>query len=239
MENNNTITNSGRMPKSYVPFNKKNEKWRKEWMDYCELVGREQTRYKRKIYSKVYKQIGGDASINVGDVPMLNKLANSLELEQKASFSEEIANKELKHFDFVGNIVEKITQNFLELDDAITIESIDKESKSEFINYMTEVLYQDIDKNMEAHIRKLALIKGIDLEINENDENAEEKAQAIMQEIQQIEADHNLATLKSRTKRDYRDIMIEFSNKTIQEDKIRFRFDELNRESIFPRLLFD
>ena len=223
---------SGATPKSYVKVKDRNERWRKEWIDYCELIGREQTAYKRGIYSQVYRQIMGDTKIGVEQMGGLNKIAKSLSQDTKMTFSQELADKEIKHFDFIGNIVEKVTQQFLELDDAITIDSIDKESKSEFMDYMSEVLFKDIDANMQAHINKILIMKGLNPNIDETAENAEELKQALLAEIDAIQKDHSLSTVPNRAKRDYRDIMVEFSNKTILDDKQRFRFDEMDRESI-------
>lgn len=232
MTENYTIRSGGSTPKSYVKLNRRDKKWRNEWIDYCELLGREQTTYKKKIYSQVYRQIMGDAKVGLNEISTLNKLVENLPYESKISFSSELADKSIKHFDFIGSIVEKVTQQFLELDDAITIDSIDKESKSEFMNYMSEMLFKDIDANMQAHINKILIMKGLNPDIDESAENAEELKQAMLGEIDLIQKEHNLSTTPKRAKRDYRDVMIEFSDKTIKDDKQRFRFDELDRSSI-------
>lgn len=231
-KNNDSSIKNGTAPKSYVKLNDRNERWRNEWIDYCELVGREQTAYKRDIYSQVYRQIMGDAKVDISDLGGLNKIAGQLPHEQKTKFSDEIADKEIKHFDFIGNIIEKVTQQFLELDDAITIDSIDKESRSEFMNFMTEVVFKDVDANMQAQINKILIMKGLNPNIDESAENAEELKQALLAEIDMIQKEHSLSTAPNRAKRDYRDLMVEFSNKVILDDKQRFRFDEMDRESI-------
>lgn len=231
-KNKNSSIQNGTAPKSYVKLSDRNDRWRREWIDYCELIGREQTAYKRDIYSQVYRQIMGDAKVDISKLGGLNKIASQLPYEHKTKFADELADKEIKHFDFIGNIIEKVTQQFLELDDAINIDSIDKESKSEFMNYMTEVLFKDVDANMQAQINKILIMKGLNPNIDENAENAEEVKQALLAEIDMIQKEHSLSTAPNRAKRDYRDLMVEFSNKTILDDKQRFRFDEMDRESI-------
>ena len=224
-------------PKRYEPLNKRNEEWLNLWMDAIENYGRDIVEMKRRMYSQVYRQVAGDAKIGANEVSTLRQLADSFGNEHRQHFAEDVAEREFKHFDIIGGIIDTLTQKFLEIEDAIRIDTVDKESRSEYLDMKTEIMYKSVEETIKAHINQILILNEYETEIDPEDPEAEQKQQALLQEIEKIKAQYNLGNLDNNLKKSYRNVMVEFCERTIEEDAQRFSFQDKDRVNLLDFLI--
>jgi len=158
----------------------KTKKWKKATMDALEREGVKQL-HKNIRFREFRKMADGEFSytavgIEEMDMPWFKDEYTKLKATQSIP-------DYLKHFDFIGIIVNTLEGMYSEFEDRFVVDSRDEYSTNEFIRQKTEMLHQYAQKVFMQEVNKLLLMRGIDP--NKQDFQTEEEAQAYQQQLQQ------------------------------------------------------
>jgi len=228
-ENTNTI------PIQALPNSKKTVAWKKATVDAIERNGIKQL-YKnikfnayRKMQSGIFTYSGTGVSDNEDfDMPWFDEKIRSLRDTQNIPTY-------IKHFDFIGIIVNALSGIYGQLDDKYRVESIDEYSTNEYIRQKTEMLHKYAQQTFIAEVNKLLLQRGID--VNKSDFQSQEEADAYKQEIQNQTKALTPSEIEANLSKNFKVLATEWAQNVLTADKKRFYLADLEREEFVDFLL--
>lgn len=215
------------LPVQTLPESKKKKSWRKACMDRLERIGREQLRENSKFadYRKMkngeftYSAVGLSQDF---EMPWFDKEVRKLREKQNIPTY-------LKHFDFIGIVVNALSGIYGEFEDRFVIDSRDEYSTNEYIRQKTEMLHKYAQQVFMQEINKLLLMRGIDPA--KQDFQSEEEAQAYQQTIQQNVQALTPPEIEQSLSKNFKVIATEWAQNVLEEDKVRFRIPDLDAEN--------
>ena len=228
----NTI-NSGIWVDQSIPNSKKGKKWRKAVMDNLEMIGQRQ-RIKNRHFIDYYEMQQGRftyAGTGMGDfqeMPWFDSQIRTLREDQGVPTY-------IKHYDFIGIVVNALLGIYLDFKDVYRVESKDEYSTNEFIREKTERLQQYATETWQNELTKLLLMRGIDPARNEFE--TEEEYQAYQQELEQQKKALTPDEIEIFMAKNFKVLATEWAQNTLNEDRMRFSLDGLDRQEFIDRLL--
>jgi hypothetical protein len=221
------------MPIQTLPTSKKKDKWKKNMMDFLEREGLEQV-YKNAMFREARKMIEGTFTYSAVDVESNLELATFKREMQKLRKDGDVP-LYLKHFDFMGIIVNAIVGIFDGYDDRYKVESIDEYSTNEFIRAKTEKLHEYARSVFKEEIDRMLMSRGIDP--NKADFQSEEEAQAYQAKVQENVKALTPQEIEKQLSKNFKVLATEWAQNVLTADKKRFYLDEEDRESLIDFIL--
>jgi hypothetical protein len=176
----NSSSYTGSMPIQTIPTSKKTVKWQKACMDALERIGLEQL-HENIVFREARKMIEGQFTYQAVDIQSPMRMP-WFDKELKKLRHDSNIPTYIKHFDFIGIIVNAITGMYADLDDRYRVESFDEYSTNEYIRAKTERLHDLARQTFKQELDRMLLMRGIDP--NKQDFQSEEEQQMHQEELQ-------------------------------------------------------
>lgn len=236
--NFNGIGNSSRsstIPIQAIPSRLKKKEWRQATLDALEREGIKQIG-KNIRFTEYRKMMEGSftyaSDVNHGfsdfDMPWFDKEIRML--REKASIPTYI-----KHYDFIGIIVNALASIYSDLDDRYRVESSDEYSTNEFIRQKTEMLQNYAQRVFKEEIDRMLLMRGFDP--NKEDFQSEEEQQQYQQQLQEQTKVLTPPEIEEHMAKNFKVLAVEWAQNTLDADKKEFYLSHKDREDFVSYLL--
>lgn len=227
--------NTSTIPIQALPNSKKTVAWKKATIDAIERNGIKQL-YKnikfnayRKMTEARFTYAGTGVSDNEDfDLPWFDEKVRELRKNQNIPTY-------IKHFDFIGIVVNALSGIYGKLDDKYRVESIDEYSTNEYIRQRTEMLHKYAQQVFLAEVNKILLQRGID--VNKTDFQSQEEQQQYQQEIQAQTQALTPSEIEANLSKNFKVIATEWAENVLTADKKRFYLADLEQEEFVDYLL--
>lgn len=236
--NFNGIGNSSHtstIPIQALPSKLKNKDWRKATIDALEREGVKQIRKNIRFteYRKMTQGLftyASDINAGMSDFEMPWFDAEIRQLREKAAIPTYI-----RHYDFIGIIVNAITSIYSDLDDRYRVESSDEYSTNEYIRQKTELLHKYAQQVFTEELNRMLLMRGFDP--NKSDFQSEEEQQQYQQQLQEQTKALTPAEIEEHMAKNFKVLAIEWAQNTLDADKKEFNLVHKDREDFISYLL--
>lgn len=221
------------LPIQTLSDSEKNKTWKKATVDAIEARGLVQVhqnlifREWRAMAEGRFTYLGTGIS-NFQELPWFDKEVRKLRSEQNIDTY-------IKHFDFIGIVVNSMASVYAELDDKYRIDSIDEYSTNEYIRQKTEMLHKYAREAFKQEINKLLIIKGVDP--LKDDFESEEEAQQYQQMVQQEAKALTPQEIESSLSKNFKVLATEWAQNVLTADKKRFYLADQDKEDFISFLL--
>ena len=219
-ENNRNYIFDESLPPQAIPYSRKNDDWRKWNMDVLERIAIKQYRDNLRFVD-YYRMIEGKLSrLELSEtLPELKGVINMLDEKELPSY--------IKHYDFVGQVVNLIIGELSLDEDKYVVTNVDDVSENEFLRAKTEKLREYLKQRLNAEIRYKLALQGINLDEQQHFKTKEEQQQylqKVQQEIQRVTPQE----LEKELRKDFKTVAVEWAEHTLEYDKERFRIPDLD-----------
>lgn len=223
-------------PKLAIRSNERDLDHFKDEMNMLEEMGRHQTRLKQEKYQAVYKLLKGEHTIDFDNLKSFRSLGATLGYtkDNLTELLEKLELEDYEHFDFIGNIVEIITQVYLESETKVNVDAVDEVSRNNYLQLKTDLMYDSLDNLLQAQLRYLAIKRGLDP--NVEDMSEEEKNQ-MLEQLEALKQEYSLSKVETKLQKNYKNVAIEFAQQTKKEDEARFDFQNIIKTALLDFLV--
>jgi hypothetical protein len=221
------------IPVQTLPQKKKTPKWEKATMDALESEGIQQL-HKNIVFRESRKMIEGEFTYQAVDMesPMnlpwfdkeVRKMRNDLKIPTY-----------LKHFDFIGIIVNAIVGIYRPMDNRYRVESQDEYSTNEWIRQKTEGLHKYAAAVLEQEVNKMLLSNGLDPQ--KNDFESEEEQQAYQQQLSETVKNYTPSEIEKNLSKNFKVLATEWAQNTLTADLKRFELEDKDSENLIDYIL--
>lgn len=221
------------IPVQTLPNSKKTKKWEKACMDALEREGIEQL-HKNIIFREARKMIEGEFTYQAVDVespmnlPWFDKEVRKLRTTQNIPTY-------LKHFDFIGIIVNAIVGVFTGIDNRYRVENQDEYSTNEWIRQKTEGMHKYAQAVFEQEINAMLLKNGLNPQ--KDDFQSEEEQQQYQQQLQQTVKNYTPQEIEKNLSKNFKVLATEWAQNTLTADVKRFELEEKDSENLIDFIL--
>ena len=211
----------------------KNKSWKKATVDALERHGLEQIRKNlvfrdwKAMYEGRFTYLGTGIS-NFQELPWFDKEVRKLRDDAHIPTY-------IKHFDFIGIVVNALAGVYDEMDDRYRVESIDEYSTNEYIRQKTEMLHQFAQQVFIEEVNKMLRLRGYDPQ--KQDFETEEEAQAYQEEIQNQTKALTPPEIEANLSKNFKVVATEWAQNVLTADKKRFYLADKDREDFVNFLL--
>ena len=223
------------LPIQALPNSKKTEKWKKACVDALERQGIQQLQENLKFRDYKAMTEGRFTYIGTGfgeggfqELPWFDKEIRNLRQSKGIP-------THIKHFDFIGIVVNALSGVYMELDDKYRVESIDEYFTNEYIRTKTEMLHKYAQEVFLEELNKMLLMRGVDP--NKSDFQSQEEADAYQQEIQNQTKALTPKEIEANLSKNFKVLATEWAQNVLDADKKRFYLEEADREHFVDFLL--
>lgn len=223
---------SATLPIQAIPKSRKKKKWKIATMDALESIGLSQL-HKNIRFAQYRKMSKGEFSysavgIEETELPWFNKEVRKL--RDKLNIP-----TYLKHFDFIGIIVNTLEGIYSDFEDRFIVDSRDEYSTNEFIRQKTEKLHQYARAVFMQEVNKLLLMRGVDP--FKADFQSEEEAQAYQQQLQQQIQSLTPPEIERSLSKNFKVLATEWAQNTLDEDAKEFGIPLMDKENFVDYIL--
>lgn len=220
--------NSSALPPQAIPDSKKGQKWVEANLDRLEQIGIRQL-HKNIEFVDYYKMIRGEMVLS--DYGLSDKTQEFLDLVNEVQLSSNV-----RHYDFLGMIVNQIVGEYGKFKDNYIIDTRDPFSQNEYTRDKTEKVKAYATQLFDLELQKKLVEAGVDLE--KQDFQSEEEKQQYLQSLQQ-QKDALIApeVIEKDMNKNWKTKAAEWAQKTLEQDRDRFEMDEMNNEEITDYML--
>lgn len=220
---------SGVLPNQFLPMSQKKDSFKRKTMDSLETIGLSQLSENIE-YRDFYKMTEGtlvysDYGIEEGILGKIKELGDQVAIP---TF--------VKHYDFIGIIVNQLVGEYLGMRDNFTVDSIDEVSENDFIRERTQRVQEFAKKSFDLELKKRLVQKGINPD--QQDFQSEEEQQAY---LQQIEQEKNSLMTPSKIQMDmqknWKTKAAEWAEHVLESDQERFYLDNMDADEMKDYLL--
>jgi hypothetical protein len=221
------------IPVQTLPNKKKTLKWKKACMDALERTGIEQL-HKNIIFREARKMIECEFTYQAVDLdspmnlPWFDKEIRKLRTDKNIPTY-------LKHFDFIGIIVNAIVGIYAKMDDRYRVESQDEYSTNEWIRTKTESLHKQAQAIFEFEVNSMLIKNGLD-PYREQFESEEEK-QAYQEQLAQRVKTYTPEQIQKNLSKNFKVIATEWAQNTLTADFKRFNLADMDSENLVDYIL--
>ena len=231
---NGSSSTSRAIPIQTLPQSKKGEDWQKATMDALEAEGIRQMR-RNYIYADARKMTQGEFTYKAVDIednpmgmPWFDKAIRKL--RQDVSIPTYI-----KHFDFIGIIVNAITGVYDDMDDLYRVESFDEYSTNEYIRFRTDKLHEYAKAVFKAEIDRMLISNGINP--NQQEFSSEEEKQQYQQQLDAKVKELTPTEIERNLSKNFKVLATEWAENVLNSDKERFSLHQEDRKSLTDYIL--
>jgi hypothetical protein len=228
-------SNSSTIPIQALPSKLKNKDWRQATIDALEREGLKQIRQNIRFveYRKMTQGLftyASDLNSAMSDFSMPWFDTEIRMLREKAAIPTYI-----RHYDFIGIIVNALTSVYSDLDDRYRVESSDEYSTNEYIRQKTELTHNYAQQLFTQELNQMLLMRGVDP--NKSDFKSEEEQQQYQQRIQQETQSLTPPEIEEFMAKNFKVLAIEWAQNTLTADKKEFNLTHKDREDFVSYLL--
>ena len=228
-------TNSHTIPIQALPQNQKTKSWKRATIDALEREGVRQL-HKNVKFREYRKMIEGEftyTGVGMGDfqdmdMPWFDKEVRNLRQTRGIPTY-------LKHFDFLGMMVNALSSVYQDLDDRFRVESIDEYSTNEYIRQKTEMMHSFAQQRFVSEINKMLTLRGFDP--NREDFESEEEYNQYQQEVQQQVQSLTPPEIEKFMSKNFKVLATEWAQNVLTEDKKRFYLKDQELEEFIDYIL--
>lgn len=230
---NSRLYNGSMLPTQTLPSNKKTEKWKRANMDALEIIGQRQFMENLK-FRDFYKMVQGKftyAGTGFGDfqeMPWFDEKVRALREDEGIPTY-------IKHYDFIGIIVNVLVGIYTDFQDVFRVDSKDEYSTNEYIREKTELLQNYASQTFQQELQKLLIMRGIDPA--KDDFQSQEEYDAFQQEVEQQKKALTPDEIDSFMQKNFKVVATEWAQNTLEEDKQRFSLAGMDKDEFIDRLL--
>lgn len=221
---------SGVLPNQFLPDNQKTDKFKKKTMDALETIGLSQMS-DNIVFRDFYKMTEGRlvySDYGIEDDSILSKIKELGDVAEIPSF--------VKHYDFIGIIVNQLVGEYLGMRDDFNVESMDDVSENDFIRERTERVQEFAKKSFDLELRKRLIEKGINPE--ETNFESEEQKQSYLQQIEKEKSElMTPSKIQMDMQKNWKTKAAEWAEHVLEYDQERFYLDELDAQEMKDYLL--
>lgn len=220
--------NSSALPPQAIPDSKKTPKWKESNLDRLEQIGIRQL-HKNIEFVDYYKMIRGEMVLS--DYGLSDKTQEFVDLVSEVQISSNV-----RHYDFLGMIVNQIVGEYGKFKDNYIIDTRDPFSQNEYTRDKTEKVKAYATQLFDLELQKKLVEAGVDLD--KQDFQSEKEQQQYLQSLQQ-QKDALIApeVIEKDMNKNWKTKAAEWAQKTLEQDRDRFEMDEMNNEEITDYLL--
>lgn len=224
-----TTSKSGVLPNQFLPSNQKKEKFKKKTMDALESIGLSQLSENRHLRD-FYKMTEGtlvysDYGLEQGILSQIKDLGDQAEIP---TF--------VKHYDFIGIIVNQLVGEYLGMRDNFNVGSNDEISENDFIRERTTRVQEFAQKSFDLELKRKLVEKGINPDQQEF--QSEEEQQQYLQKIQQEkESLVNPSQIQLDMQKNWKTKAAEWAEHVMEQDQERFYLDTMDAQEMKDFLL--
>lgn len=222
------------IPIQTLPFSKKNKKWKKATMDalYWEAT---QQMYKNYIFADIRRMTKGEFTYRAVDIeksyidtPWMDKHVKNL---SKDSYIP----THIKHFDFLGIVVNAIAGVYNDTDSKYRVESIDEYSTNEYIRDRTQAYEKRAQAIFKAEIDRMLLEKG--LNPNQTEFKSEEEKQQYLAQLDAEVKKYTPQEIEANLSKNFKVLATEWATNVLQADEKKFTLSKEDRKALIDFLL--
>ena len=231
---NSGTSTSKAIPVQTLPNSKKKEGWQKATMDALESEGIRQM-HRNYVFADARKMTQGEftyKAVDLDDNPMgmpwfdkaIRKLRQDVAIPTY-----------IKHFDFIGIIVNAITGVYDDMDDLYRVESFDEYSTNEYIRERTDKLHSYAQAVFKAEIDRMLISQGINP--NKQDFQSEEEKQQYLQELDAQVKALTPSEIEKNLSKNFKVMATEWAQNVLTSDKERFSLHHEDRKALTDYIL--
>lgn len=222
------------MPIQTLPFSKKNKKWKKANMDalYWEAT---QQMHKNYIFADIRRMTKGEFTYRAVDIEQSFVNTPWMDKHVKNLSQNTYIPTHIKHFDFIGIIVNAITGIYDDMDSKYRVESIDEYSTNEYIRERTQAYEKRAQAIFKAEIDRMLLEKGINP--NQTEFNSEEEKQQYLAQLDAEVKKYTPQEIEANLSKNFKVIATEWATNVLQADEKRFTLSKEDRKALIDFLL--
>jgi len=231
---NGGATTSRAIPRQTLPISKKGDGWKKATIDALETEGIRQLE-KNYIFADARKMTQGEFTYKAVDIednpmglPWFDKQVRLL--RQNVGIPTYI-----KHFDFIGIIVNAIVGVYDDMEDLYRVESFDEYSTNEYIRQRTEKLHSYAQAVFKAEIDRMLISKGINP--NQKEFQSEEEKQQYLAELDAQVKALTPSEIEKNLSKNFKVLATEWANNVLDSDKKRFNLHQEDRKALTDYIL--
>jgi hypothetical protein len=216
-----------------IPDSKKTENWKKNNMDTFERIAQKQFRENLK-FKDYYDMIEGRLtylSSGLGDYVDMSPFRADV---KKISEDKGIPTY-LKHYDFIGIVVNALVGLYMDFQDVFRVDSNDEYFTNDYIRYKTELLYKYAQETFQAELQRLLVGRGID--INKNDFETQEEYDQYQQQIAEQKKALTPPEIEIAMAKNFKILATEWAQNTLKADESDFDLYDLDKLNFIDKLL--
>ncbi len=216
-----------------IPDAKKTEKWKKANMDTFERIAQKQFRQNMK-FKDYYEMIAGRLTYigsGLGDFVDMSPFQKDI---KKISEDKGIPTY-LKHYDFIGIVVNALVGMYMDFQDVFRVDSVDEYSTNEFIRQKTELLLKYGQEVFQTELNRLLVGRGVDLA--KNDFQSEEEAQQYQQGVEQQKRALTPPEIEQAMAKNFKVLATEWAENTLKADTADFDLYDMDKLEFIDKLL--
>src|SRR5690625_4634252 len=219
---------SSSLPPQAIPLHKKNDKWKRNTMDRLEEIGLSQIRYNME-FDDLYTMVEGNLvySDYTSQPDSVSKLIEDFDEIEVPSY--------VKHYDLIGQVVNYLTGKYSQVKDKFRVDFLDPISENEFDRELTNRLLEYSQQLFQIEFQKTLFLKGLDPNAEfDTEEEQQEYLQYLEERLQTIATPPEIL---SSMQKSWKPLAAEWAENTLENDKVRFNLDELDRVLFKDKLL--
>jgi hypothetical protein len=219
--------NSSSLPPQAIPDSKKTPKWVESNLDRMEQIGIKQL-HKNIEFADYYKMIRGEMVLS--DYGLSDKTQEFISLVNEVQLPSNV-----RHYDFLGMIVNQIVGEYGKFKDGYVIDTRDSFSQNEYVRDKTNKVKEFATKTFEIELQKKLIEAGVD---QDQQFESEEEKQKFMQELEQRKAQLiDPEAIERDMNKNWKTKAAEWAQKTLEKDRDRFDMDAMNNQEITDYIL--
>lgn len=221
------------IPVQTLPQKKKTKEWEKATMDALEREGIEQL-HRNIVFRESRKMIEGEFTYQAVDMESPMNLP-WFDKEVRKMRQDHHIPTYLKHFDFIGIIVNAIVGIYKPMDNRYRVESQDEYSTNEWIRQKTEGLHKYAQAYFEQEINRMLLNNGVDP--YKNDFQSEEEQQAYQQQLSETVRKYTPIEIEKNLSKNFKVLATEWAQNTLTADSKKFELEDKDSENLIDYIL--
>lgn len=222
------------LPIQTLPQNKKGKAWIKATMEslYWEATRQMHRNY---VFADIRRMTQGEFTYRAVDLEQ-----SFLDTPWAARHAQQLGKgtyipTHIKHFDFIGIIVNAITGIYDDMDSKYRVDSIDEYSTNEYIRQRTEGFQQYAQAIFKSEIDKMLIANGFNP--NQTEFKSEEEKQQYQAQLDQEVKRYTPEEVEKNLSKNFKVLATEWATNVLQADEKRFNLGKEDRKALVDFIL--
>lgn len=222
------------MPVQTIPHSKKNKKFKKDTMD-CLYSEAKRQREENFVFADIRKMSQGNFTYKAVDIEHTYSSNPWMEAQINKLGGKVSIPTHIKHFDFIGIIVNAITGIYSQMPDLYRVDSIDEYSTNEYIRERTEGLHNYAKSIFEAEINRMLFDAGLDPK--KQDFKSQEEADAYQAQLDAKVKSYTPDEVERNLSKNFKVSATEWATNKLSSDKKRLRLEREDKKALVDYIL--